>query len=115
MLWDRLGVVLGRSWILLASPEVVLDRSWGGLGPSWALLGWSWEAPGVPWEAPGVPLGGPKSINKLIRKSIRNRAEIELHRCGPNTTPVVVSVFLQGQRKSDPVTLKSYQNRYRYD
>ena len=38
MLWDRLGVVLGRSWMLLDPFGVVLGGTWGALG---GLLGLS--------------------------------------------------------------------------
>ena len=103
-----LGVPSKPSWAVLGSP-------WGTFGPSWAVLGGSGGSPGVPWEAPGAPWGDPKSIKNSIRNLIRKQVEIELHRCGPNTTPVVVSARSEAHREPDDATLEIYQNRYRYD
>ena len=103
-----LGVPSKPSWAVLGGP-------WGTFGPSWAVLGDSGGSPGVPWEAPGAPWGDPKSIKNSIRNLIRKQVEIELHRCGPNTTPVMVSALSEPRRTSDDLTRKCYQTRYRYD
>ena len=94
---------------------VVLSGLGGLLGPSWAFLGWSWEAPGAPWEAPGAPRGDPKSIKKVDPKLVSKTGRIAMEKNRSGATPADVSELDQPQRKSDNVTRKSYQNRYRYD
>ena len=90
-------MVLDRSWTLLGSLGVVLRGSWGALGGSWGTLGRS------------------KIDQKIDPKLDSKTGRIATEKNGPNTTPVVVSELDQRQRKSDNVTPKSYQNRYRYD
>ena len=53
----------------------------------------------------------PKINPKLDSKTGR----IATEKNGLNTTPVVVSELDRAQRDPDPITQKSYQNRYRYD
>ena len=99
-----------------------LERSWGGLGKLLGhfgrlrgrpgmLLGRLGELRGHPWG----PLGRPKIDQKIDPKLDSKTGRIATEKNGPNTTPVMVSELDQGQRTLDPITQKSYQNRYRYD
>ena len=94
----------------------------GDLGAILGGLGGSWGGLGVPWEAPGGLLGGSwgalgasKIDQKIVPKPDSKTGRIATENNGPNTTPVDVSELEQGQRKLDPGTQKSYQNRFRYD
>ena len=102
--WGALGGFLGDVRAVLGRSCAVLGRSWGGLGASWgglgAVLGGSWG-----------PLGRSKIDPKLDSKTGR----IATEKNGSGATPVDVSELEARQRKSDAITQKSYQNRYRYD
>ena len=66
--------ILGRSWAVLGPSWGILGRSWAVLGALGAVLGRSWGVLGRSWAALGATFGGPKSIQKSIRKPTRNRA-----------------------------------------
>ena len=116
--WGGLWRVLGALGAVLGGPGAILM----GLEAVFGGLGWSWGGLGAPWEAPGRLLGGSwgalrrsKIDQKIVPKLDPKTVQIATEKNGPNTTPVDVSELEQGQRDLDPITQKSYQNRYRYD
>ena len=70
----------------------------GGLG---AVLGGSWSL-----------LGRSKIDPKIDPKLDSKTSRIATEKNGPNTTPVMVSELDKARRKSDPISLEIYRNRF---
>ena len=87
-------------------------RSWGDLGWSWAGLGAVLGRPGRLLCGSWGTLGRSKIDKKIDPKLDAKTGRIATEKNGPNTTPVMVSELDKARRKTDPIRLKIYRNRF---
>ena len=95
---------LGHLAAVLADLGVVLGDLGAILGGLGAVLGGSWSL-----------LGRSKIDQKIDPKLDSKTGRITTEKNRSGATPVDVSELDHPQRNSDPISLKIYQNRYRYD